>query len=51
VDHDALLPTIVYMVYILVITEICHTVGPDIYIDVDHRLGVRRYSMYFMLMD
>jgi hypothetical protein len=46
-----LFPTIVYMVYILVITGIRHTVGPNIYIDVDHRLGVRQYSMYFMLMD
>jgi hypothetical protein len=51
VDDDGLLPTTVYMVYILVVAEISHAVDPNICIGAYPRSGVRRYSEYFMLMD
>jgi hypothetical protein len=51
VNDDGLLSTTECMVYILVAAEICHAIGSDICISVYPRLGVRRYSECFMLMD
>jgi hypothetical protein len=51
VNDDGLLSTTECMVYILVAAEISHAVGSDICISVYPRLGVRRYSECFMLMN
>jgi hypothetical protein len=40
-----------YMVYILIVAEVDHAVGPDISINVHIVLGVLRYGGRFVLMD